>query len=71
MTGQANSIGQAAGGPAFGVIANAVSIPAALLASAVVLSPTVAFYHRLFVRDREAAAPMPEVAKLIRVEKTS
>jgi MFS family permease len=71
MTGQANSIGQAAGGPAFGVIANAVSIPAALLASAVVLSPTVALYHRLFVRDREAAAPMPEVAKLIRVEKTS
>jgi predicted MFS family arabinose efflux permease len=68
MTGQANSIGQAAGGPAFGVIANAVSIPAALLASAVVLSPTVALYHRLFVRDREAATPMPEVARLIRSE---
>jgi hypothetical protein len=68
MTGQANSMGQAAGGPAFGVIASAVSIPAALLASAVVLSPTVALYHRLLVCDREAADPIPEVAKLIRVE---
>jgi MFS family permease len=68
MTGQANSIGQAAGGPAFGLIANAVSIPAALLASAVVLSPTVALYHRLSVRDRGTANPIPEVARLIRVE---
>ena len=57
MTGQANSIGQAAGGPAFGLIANAVSIPAALLASAVVLSPTAALYHGLIARDRVPSNP--------------
>ena len=62
MTGQANSIGQAAGGPAFGLIANAVSIPAALLASAVVLSPTVALYHGLIARDHESIEPVPTAA---------
>ena len=62
MTGQANSIGQAAGGPAFGLIANAVSIQAALLASAAVLSPTVALYHRLIARDRESVEPVPTAA---------
>src|SRR4051812_19495728 len=62
MTGQANSIGQAAGGPAFGLIANAVSIQAALLASAVVLSPTVALYHGLIARDRQSIEPVPTAA---------
>ena len=62
MTGQANSIGQAAGGPAFGLIANAVSIQVALLASAAVLSPTVAHYNRLIVRDRQSAEPVPTAA---------
>ncbi len=54
MTGQANSIGQAVGGPALGWIGNAVSIRAALLGSAIVLSPTIALYRRLIVRDRAA-----------------
>ena len=62
MTGQANSIGQAAGGPALGWVGNAVSIQAALLASALVLSPTIALYRRLIVRDRAAAAPVPAPA---------
>jgi MFS family permease len=62
MTGQANSIGQAAGGPAFGLIANAVSIQVALLASAAVLSPIVALYNRLIVRDRESIKPVPTAA---------
>ena len=62
MTGQANSIGQAAGGPALGWVGAAVSIPAALLGSALVLSPTVALYRRLIVRDRGAAAPVPAPA---------
>jgi len=38
---QANSLGQAAGGPALG--------------SALVLSPTIALSRRLIVRDRETA----------------
>jgi DHA3 family tetracycline resistance protein-like MFS transporter len=68
MTGQANSIGQAAGGPAFGWIGNTVSIQAALLVSAVVLSPTVALYHRLIVRRHEAADAIANGAELIRAE---
>ena len=52
MTGQANSIGQVAGGPALGWVGNAVSIQAALLGSAIVLSPTIALYRRLIARDR-------------------
>jgi MFS family permease len=62
MTGQAHSIGQAAGGPAFGLIANAVSIQVALLASAAVLSPTVALYNRLTVRNRDSIEPVPTAA---------
>ncbi|MGH2616279.1 MAG: MFS transporter, partial [Thermomicrobiales bacterium] len=59
MTGQANSIGQAVGGPALGWVGSAVSIRAALLGSALVLSPTIALYRRLIVRDRGAAEPIP------------
>lgn len=59
MTGQANSLGQAAGGPALGWVGSAVSIRAALLGSALVLSPTIALYRRLIVRDREAGEPVP------------
>jgi MFS family permease len=61
MTGQANSIGQAAGGPALGWVANIFSIPAALLCSSVILSPTVALYRRLIVREqaRVEAVPTP------------
>lgn len=62
MTGQANSIGQVAGGPALGWVGNAISIPAALLGSAIVLSPTIALYRRLIVRDRGAAKPVPTPA---------
>jgi len=39
MGGQANAIGQVAGGPALGWVGSAISVPAALLGSAIVLSP--------------------------------
>jgi hypothetical protein len=51
MSGQANAIGQVAGGPALGWVGSAVSIRAALLGSALVLSPVVALYRRMIVRD--------------------
>ena len=54
MVGQANAIGQVAGGPALGWVGSMVSVRAALLGSALVLSPTVALYRRLIVRDRGA-----------------
>ena len=52
MTGQANAIGQVAGGPALGWVGSAVSIRAALLGSALVLTPMVALYRRMIVRDK-------------------
>jgi hypothetical protein len=62
MTGQGNSIDQVAGGLALGWVGNAVSIRAALLGSALVLSPTIALYRRLIVRDRGAVEPVPTPA---------
>lgn len=60
MTGQANSIGQVGGGLALGWVGSAVSIKAALLCSAVVLTPTIALYRRLI--DRETDVPEPVLA---------
>ena len=54
MVGQANAIGQVGGGPALGWVGSTVSVRAALLGSALVLSPTIALYRRLIVRDRGA-----------------
>lgn len=47
MTGQANAIGQVAGGPALGWVGNAFSVRTALLLSALVMSPVVGLYGRL------------------------
>jgi predicted MFS family arabinose efflux permease len=58
MTGQANSIGQASGGPVLGWVGNAVSIRAALLGSALVLTPIVALYHRMTIRDSLTPRPV-------------
>jgi len=62
MVGQANAIGQVGGGPALGWIGSTVSVRAALLGSALVLSPIVGLYRRLIVRDAvvvEEASPTP------------
>jgi DHA3 family tetracycline resistance protein-like MFS transporter len=64
MTGQANSIGQAVGGPALGWVGSAVSIQAALLGSALVLAPTVALYRRLIARGPESAPVLAARAAL-------
>ena len=47
MNGQANAIGQVAGGPPLGALANRTSLSTALVASAVILSPTALVYLRL------------------------
>jgi MFS transporter, DHA3 family, tetracycline resistance protein len=46
MSGQANAIGQAGGGPVLGVIGNVWGIRAALAAGATVIAPALAFYAR-------------------------
>ena len=46
ISGQANAIGQAGGGPGLGVIGNAWGIRAALCAGAVVIAPALGLYGR-------------------------
>jgi len=46
ISGQANAVGQAAGGPALGVIGNVFGIPAALATGALTIGPAVALYGR-------------------------
>lgn len=56
MRGQADAIGQVAGGPPLGVLANRTSISTALVASAVILAPTALVYLRLRP-SRDPVAP--------------
>ena len=51
ITGQADAIGQAAGGPALGAIGNAFGLRAALTAGALVLLPALGFYGRALTHD--------------------
>jgi DHA3 family tetracycline resistance protein-like MFS transporter len=51
ISGQADAIGQAAGGPALGAIGNAWGIRAALTAGALVLLPALGFYGRALRHD--------------------
>jgi len=46
LSGQANAVGQAAGGPVLGGIGNVWGISAALGAGALVISPALALYGR-------------------------
>jgi DHA3 family tetracycline resistance protein-like MFS transporter len=62
MTGQANSFGQVGGGLALGWVGNTYSIRAALLGSALILSPTVVLFRRLIVREQPAIEPVPTPA---------
>lgn len=61
MGGQADALGQVAGGPLFGLLATAVSVPVALFASAVVLMPTLGLYLRTLFAPEQAglAGPLP------------
>lgn len=64
MNAQANAIGQVAGGPPLGVLAGRTSLSAALVSSAIILSPIVLIYTRLRPTPRCNAAhdakPGPE-----------
>jgi DHA3 family tetracycline resistance protein-like MFS transporter len=62
MTGQANAIGQVVGGPVLGWVGSAVSIRAALLGSALTLTPILALYARVIPRDRGVPDPAPAIA---------
>ena len=51
ISGQANAIGQAGGGPALGAIGNAWGIRAALVAGAAAIAPALALYGRAIRND--------------------
>ena len=51
MSGQADAIGQTAGGPVLGVVGNAYGIRVALLAGSAVLVPALGLYARAAGRD--------------------
>lgn len=58
LSGQANAVGQAAGGPVLGVVGNVWGIPAALAAGASALAPAAALYARA-IRRHGSVAPLP------------
>jgi len=60
FSGQANAIGQAAGGPVLGVVGNAFGIPAALVAGALTSLPAAALYARAIRRHDLVVAPAAE-----------
>lgn len=66
ISGQANAIGQAGGGPVLGVVGNVWGIRAALSAGALVIAPALALYARALRRQgRELELkdlPTPEAA---------
>ena len=56
LMGQADAVGQVAGGPSFGALANAAGVPVALLAAGVAQLPTVWLYSRLKPDPEEQCA---------------
>ena len=57
MSGQADALGQIAGGPAIGVIGTIVSIRAAIVASGTVLSPALVLFVRTMRRSFKSSIP--------------
>jgi DHA3 family tetracycline resistance protein-like MFS transporter len=57
MSGQVDAIGQVVGGPAVGSIGNLFSVRAALLASSLILTPSLALYGRILRRAPETTSP--------------
>jgi DHA3 family tetracycline resistance protein-like MFS transporter len=59
ISGQANAVGQAAGGPVLGVVGNVFGIPYALVAGALTTLPAAALYAR--ATKRQSVIPTPAV----------
>ncbi|HEY7399357.1 MAG TPA: MFS transporter [Actinomycetota bacterium] len=64
IVGQADAIGQTAGGPVLGVIARAASVPAAIVVSGLVRLPALVFYGVAIRRGTVGAVRPDEVADL-------
>ena len=56
MSGQVDAVGQIAGGPGVGYIGNTISIRAALLTSAFLLTPVLALFVRALRNGKGAPA---------------
>ena len=61
MSGQVDAIGQIAGGPGVGLIANLVSVPAAIVTSGLLLSPATLLIGRANAQSQEQGDAEPDV----------
>jgi DHA3 family tetracycline resistance protein-like MFS transporter len=64
LASQADAIGEVAGGPGVGAIGNIVSLPAALTASGLLLTPAIALYARA-VRHHGAEPEFEELPQAV------
>ena len=58
VKGQVDAFGQIVGGPILGLIATVFTTQAALIASAIILSPALLLYAHTLRRDKPLAAPI-------------
>jgi DHA3 family tetracycline resistance protein-like MFS transporter len=66
MSSQVDAIGQIGGGPMVGMIGNLISVRAALLTSAFILSPVIALYSRALRQNEE----QPDLLEPVALEDT-
>jgi DHA3 family tetracycline resistance protein-like MFS transporter len=68
LGGQADAVGQAAGGPALGVVATRVSVPGALVVSGLLRAPALLLYLRAIRRGSVGTLAPDEVAADLTIE---
>jgi DHA3 family tetracycline resistance protein-like MFS transporter len=65
LEGQADALGQIAGGPVVGAIGSAISLPAALVVAGLALTPTLALFARIMRQPAQPEQPeQPEPSSL-------
>ena len=64
LASQADAIGEVAGGPGVGAIGNVISLPAALVASGLLLTPALALYARA-VRNHGTEPELEELPQAV------
>jgi hypothetical protein len=65
IANQSDAIGQTGGGPVVGAIGKVISLPAALIASALFLTPVLALYGRA-VRHHGTEPELEELAEAVK-----
>lgn len=66
--GQADAVGQAAGGPALGAIAGGLGVPIAIVASAALQLPTLLLYRRAIRKGTVGTLAPDEIDPVLDLE---